>query len=332
MSMGWLKTRVQPEETFDRPLAPVISLERRTLAQRLEEGSFALSDGLRVAADLAQTLRGLHDEGRAHGALTPLVIELTGSGIQLLPVRSPRGVPTPYTAPEVLQGQAPDARSDMFSFGAILFEIVTGRWPFEGETPEALATAIQNDPVPQCGNSVVESLIRHCLTKDPAARLQIRKAQLELKLASVSARRAEDSSRRDQFGVFVRSEIQSALDLQVAGTLESQQKALVEVRQTVALSAERMNRVERALDAADRHVTEFAGSAAAQLHALEQTVRAQAAALESARQALAQTDDLVERVVEAMDSLQSIVLERTEFIPGAISVHNGRHTVRQISG
>jgi len=149
--------------------------------------------------------------------------------------------------------------------------------------------------------------------------------------SSVAARRTEGPARREQFEAVVRSEIQTAIESQVEVRLGAQDASVARLRQSVATSEERMNRVERAIDTAVRHSDEFAATAATRLHALEQTVRAQATALDTARTALAQTDDLVERVVEALDFLQSTVLERSEFVQGAMAAHNGR-LVRPISG
>lgn len=331
--MAWIKPRSEREYRREPVLAPVIIIEPRTLAQRLSEGPVSTTEAMRLAIEVAQALRALHEERSFHGALTPFLIELTGSGVELRPVRTRNGAPTPYTAPEVLQGQPPDARSDVFSFGAIVHEMVMGRWPFEGDTPEALAQALQNAPVPSTGNVALDSLLTHCLAKDPAARWQgLQKAQMELKLALVGARGTESSARREHFEAFVRAEVAAGLESQVTGRLESQGHAVRQLQQSTSTAAERMNRVERAIEAAEKHAAEFAGSAAAQLHALEQTVRAQAAALESARLALAQTDDLVERVVEALDSLQTIVLERSDFIPGAFGGQGGTRAVHPISG
>ena len=330
--MGWLKPRPEREYTLGPTLAPVITLERRTLAQRLEAGNLGMCEALRIAMEVAQALRKLHDEGQAHGALTPNAIELTPSGIELIAGTTPRGVPTPYTAPETLKGQPADERSDIFSFGAMLHEMITGRWPFEGDTPEMLALALQNAAIPETGDRAVDSLLRHCLVKDPAARCQrIQKIQVELRLASVASRRTEGSDRRAQFEAVVRSEIQAALESQVEGRLQTQQAAVAQLHQSLATSVERINRMERGLETAGRRSDEQATSAATQLHALEQTVRAQAAALEAIRTALAQTDDLVERVVEALDFLQSTVLERSEFLQGALGAHSGR-VVHPISG
>ena len=331
--MAWMKARVEREHRPEHRLAPVVVIEPRTLAQRLGEGRLTTAEALQLAIDLAQALRGLHDAGRFHGSLTPSAIELTSSGVELHEARTLKGVPTPYTAPEVLQGGVADARSDVFSFGAIVFEMVTGQWPFNGDTPEALGNALQNAPTPVTGNGALDALLSHCLAKDPAVRgPQMRKAQMSLKLALVAARRAENPLRREHFEAFVRAEVEAGVESRVAGRLEAQAKTFLDLQHSAATSAERVKRVERAIEAAEQRGAEFAGSAAAQLRALEQTVRAQAAALESARLALAQTDDLVERVVEALDSLQTIVLERSEFIPGAVTAQTGFRSVRSISG
>jgi hypothetical protein len=330
--MAWMKPRFERESVCEPVAAPVIMIERRTLAQRLGEGRLCKIQALRLAIEVAQALREFHDAGNFHGALTPFLIELSGSGIELRTARTRNGAPTPYTAPEVLQGQPADARSDVFSFGAILHEMITGRWPFEGDTPESLALELQNAPTPRTGDVAIDSLLTGCMTKDPAARRHgLRKAQTELKLALVAARGAETPVRREHFEAFVRAEVAAGLESHVTGRLESQAHAVRQLQQSASTSVERMNRVERAIETAEMHAAEFAGNAAAQLHALEQTVRAQAVALESARLALAQTDDLVERVVEALDSMQTIVLERSDFIAGAVAAPNSIRAIQPIS-
>ena len=348
------------------------ALEGRTLDQRLADGRPSLSEALRIAMSLADALRRLHEEGRVHGALAPSSIAMATSGVELLPPRAAQGLVTPYTAPEVLRGNPADARSDIFAFGAIVYEMVTGRWPFEADTPEALAAALLNAPAPGTGNPSLDSLMANCLAKDPAARWQrVQKVQMELRLAAVSTRRPEGPPRRDNLEVVVRGEVQRA-ENRLASRIEAQEKAVSDLQQAVTASlqamqahlctvdsklsagierakrcdeaatelglrisgieqrlaepqerigraellleatAERVARAEHNADLIRKHTTEFAEGTAVQLHALQQTVGSQAEALESARRALAQTDDLVERVVEALDSLQSIVLQRSE--------------------
>src|SRR5690348_7673866 len=106
--MAWLKPHAQREYPQEHVLAPVITLERRTLAQRMGESKLSAGEALRLAIELAQAMRTLHDAGRAHGILNPSSIELTPSGIELAASRGARGVPTPYSAPEILKGQPAD--------------------------------------------------------------------------------------------------------------------------------------------------------------------------------------------------------------------------------
>jgi hypothetical protein len=200
----------------------------------------------------------------------------------------------------------------------------------------------------------------------------MQKAQMELRLLAVSARRIEGAPRRDNLEALVRAEVQQALESRVIARLESQAKAVLELQQAVTASlqavqaqlctieaklaasqerasraeegaaelhlrisdleqgsqgsqerlgrvellmeaaTERVARSEHNLDVGRRQAAEFAEGSSIRLHALEQSLQSQAENLESARRAMAQTDDLVERVVEALDSLQSIVLERSE--------------------
>jgi hypothetical protein len=339
-----------------------------TLAEHVAEGKPPVQEVLRLAMSLAEALRKIHDDGRVHGALTPSRVELMSSGVELL---SGQPDATPYTAPEVLRGRPADARADIFSFGAIVYEMITGRVPFDGNTPETLLASMVNAPPAATGSRALDALLVNCLAKDPAARWQrIQKAQLELKLLTVSARRTE-SPQRESVAAQVRAEVQQAV-ARVAGRLDAQDKTIAEFQQAITASlqavqahlctidakltagqestkrsdeaiarlnvrisgveergavpveriattelllqaaTERVSRVEQTTEAVRQQAAGFAETAALQLHAIEQTVRSQADALESARTALAQTDDLVERVVEALDSLQSIVLEHSE--------------------
>ena len=81
----------------------------------------------------------------------------------------------PYTAPEVLQGQSPDSRSDVWSFGVLLFEMLTGHRPFKGRTAYEVSSAILNlgpEPIPSSIPPHIKAVIQRCLRKLPNERFQ----------------------------------------------------------------------------------------------------------------------------------------------------------------
>src|SRR6266536_2208324 len=97
-----------------------------SLSELLSHGPLAAPDAHRYAAALADALRRIHDQGAVVGALQPSRIMLSGSGVRIAPGDIGGGV-TPYTSPEQLQGEPADARSDVFAFGAIGYEMLSGR-------------------------------------------------------------------------------------------------------------------------------------------------------------------------------------------------------------
>jgi hypothetical protein len=178
----------------------------------------------RYAMILAEALRKIHDAGQVHGSLSPASIVLIGAGLELLPPAHTEGTITPYTAPELLQGRPADYGSDVFAFGAVVYEMFSGRRAFEGDGPAALSAAINTSMPPSCGSPAVDRLLSNCLAKDPAARWQrMHKILMELKLLTVLARRAEapPSVRREQAGAAVlRAEMQQ-LEGRVAARLQA---------------------------------------------------------------------------------------------------------------
>jgi len=152
-------------------------------------------DGLRYAMFLADALRQIHDRGQVHGALTPHVVLVAENEIRLIPGEMPAGTISPYTAPEVAAGQPADARSDIFSFGAIAYELMTGRPAFSGSTSEALADALANSEPAPSGSASLDRILTGCLAKSPASRWHhLRKVQLELKLLAAALRRGSQES------------------------------------------------------------------------------------------------------------------------------------------
>ena len=372
--------------------------ELQTLAQRLTQGKIPAPDAERYAMLLAEALRKIHDAGQVHGGVSPAAIMLTGSGLELGSAPHTQGIVTPYTAPELLAGQPPDSRSDLFAFGAVVYEMFSGRRAFEGDSPDALSAAIKTSTPPPCGRPAVDRLIRNCLAKDPGTRWQrMHKVLMEIKLLAVSARRPEApaAARREPAGDgALRADVQQLED-RVAARLQGFEKTVVEIQRAarrepagddalradvqqledrvaarlqacektvmeiqrattelrgqlavvnVRLAAacdqqvsipegfleaaeariaarlgrdpeaggERMVRLEQGLDAVRKHIATLHDNVAEDFLDFEQGLKSQAAAIQSARTAMAQTDDLVERVVEALDLLQSAVLEPRE--------------------
>src|SRR5262245_17031494 len=149
-------------------------LEGTTLATRLEKGALPLDQTLQYAIQIADALDKAHRKGIVHRDLKPGNIMLTKGGVKLLDfglakrlegavasvslgatVSNPltgRGVilGTPqYMAPEQVEGGDADARSDIFAFGAILYEMTTGRRAFEGKSAASVMAAIlEREPAP----------------------------------------------------------------------------------------------------------------------------------------------------------------------------------------
>ncbi len=179
-------------------------LEGETLAVRLSRGPLPIEQAVPYAIQIADALALAHRQGVFHRDLKPGNIMLTKSGAKLLDfglakIAAPAGAgslttsPTQgaplttagtilgtfqYMAPEQLEGHDADARSDVFSFGAVLYEMVTGRKAFEGRTQASVAGAILHTEPPSASSlqpglpPALDRLIRRCLLKDPEQRWQ----------------------------------------------------------------------------------------------------------------------------------------------------------------
>jgi serine/threonine protein kinase len=191
-------------------------LEGQTLAARLEKGPLPVDQVLKVGGEIAHALQKAHGQGIIHRDLKPANIMLTKSGAKLMDfglakpeLAIPTGSKTPissslptmnlasltsvaspltqkgsivgtfqYLAPEVLQGAEADGRSDIFSFGCVLYEMVTGRRAFEGKSQLSVLSAIlEQEPQPigvthPLTPPMLERVIKECLIKDPAERFQ----------------------------------------------------------------------------------------------------------------------------------------------------------------
>jgi hypothetical protein len=179
-------------------------LEGETLAKRLEKGPLPLEQVLRLGAQIAEALDKAHRNGIAHRDLKPGNIMLTAGGAKLLdfglakPVAPPGNVATmmatkqdsplteqgtivgtfQYMSPEQLEGKELDGRSDIFSLGAVLYEMVTGKRAFEGKSRLSIASAIlEKEPAPISSIKpltppALDHAVRKCLAKVPDERWQ----------------------------------------------------------------------------------------------------------------------------------------------------------------
>jgi Tol biopolymer transport system component/predicted Ser/Thr protein kinase len=180
-------------------------LEGESLAERLGKGPLPLAQVLQCGTQIASALDKAHRHGVTHRDLKPGNIMLTKSGAKLLDFglatatpslagaatltdMTPRATPltqqgaiigtVQYMSPEQVEGKETDARSDIFSLGVVLYEMVTGRHAFRGKSQFSVASAIlERDPEPISGLQpltppALERTIRVCLAKDPDERWQ----------------------------------------------------------------------------------------------------------------------------------------------------------------
>jgi eukaryotic-like serine/threonine-protein kinase len=182
-------------------------LEGETLADRLSHGPLKTEQLLRHAIQMADALDKAHRKGFVHRDLKPANIMLTQAGVKLLDfglAQFEEKVPSgediagtaatltrqpltaegtivgtmPYMAPEQLEGKETDARTDVFAFGAILYEMATGKRAFEGKSQASLIAAIlAAEPKPMrslqpLAPPALERVVQTCLAKDPEERWQ----------------------------------------------------------------------------------------------------------------------------------------------------------------
>jgi serine/threonine protein kinase len=180
-------------------------LEGETLAQRLARGALPLTDALRYGIQIADALDKAHRRGVVHRDLKPGNVMLTTGGVKLLDFGLAKLEPVPghavdvtraptvtspltgagsivgtfqYMAPEQVEGREADARTDIFAFGAVLYEMLTGTRAFEGKSQAGLIAAIL-EREPKSVSSLLpttppalDQLVKTCLEKHPENRWQ----------------------------------------------------------------------------------------------------------------------------------------------------------------
>src|SRR5450759_5022283 len=181
-------------------------LEGETLTDRLSRGALPAEQVLRYGIEIADALDKAHRQGIVHRDLKPGNIMLTKSGVKLVdfglaklvaagPANSSISIlqtqaglnltqegtilgTFQYMAPEQLEGKEADARSDIFAFGAVLYEMATGKTAFSGASRASLITAIMSEDPPAISSvqrmspAALDRVVKTCLAKDPDDRWQ----------------------------------------------------------------------------------------------------------------------------------------------------------------
>jgi serine/threonine-protein kinase len=194
----------EPVDGIDVQFLVMELLQGETLADRLARQALSIQEALKHAIEIADALAAAHDQGIVHRDLKPANVMVTRSGVKLLDfglaqLRASEGPgrlstaassagpltsagmilgTVPYMAPEQLRGEQTDARADLFAFGALLHEMLTGHRAFAADSQAALIAAIlEREP---CSTSELQPqvppgldhIVRRCLAKDRDERWQ----------------------------------------------------------------------------------------------------------------------------------------------------------------
>jgi tetratricopeptide (TPR) repeat protein len=191
-------------------------LEGEPLDRRLARGGVSVAEAIDIAAAVADGIASAHARGVVHRDIKPANIFITRDGVvKILDfcLASAVGVPNAgaawtqetvsgallgtvgYMSPEQARGERADHRTDVFSLGCVLYELVSGRRPFQGSTAaETLAAVLRDDPPPLSAAAAgsLEPVIRRCLEKQPERRFQ---SMRDLAFALRHARAGRSASR-----------------------------------------------------------------------------------------------------------------------------------------
>jgi len=178
-------------------------VEGETLAERIQRGPIPIDEAVQIARQITDALEAAHTQGIVHRDLKPANIKLTPDGkVKVLdfglakalsagPEMDPSNSPTvlsgslpgvvmgtaAYMSPEQARGKPVDARTDIWAFGCVLYEMLAGQHAFDGETAtDIVAKIVQSEPLwdrlPADAPSSIRTLLKIALSKDPKQRLQ----------------------------------------------------------------------------------------------------------------------------------------------------------------
>ncbi len=192
-------------EESGRVRALVMELvEGPTLAQRMQSGAIPLEEALPIARQVAEALEAAHERGVVHRDLKPANIKVTPGGtVKVLDFGLAKALDTEdsasnisnsptlsaatqagvilgtaaYMSPEQARGKRVDKRADIWAFGVVLYEMLSGKHAFQGETTsDMLAAVLKSEPdwdaLPAGVSPGIRKLLRRCLEKDPKLRLR----------------------------------------------------------------------------------------------------------------------------------------------------------------
>jgi len=211
-------TIYEVEEFAGQPVIVMELLEGRTLMRRIAGGPLRIGEALDLAIQIADGLVAAHSKGIIHRDIKPANVFITvrgqakilDFGLAKLTGDAPVNVETEthltspgipmgtveYMSPEQAEGKTVDARSDIFSFGAVLYEMLTGTRAFEGSSPASVIAQVMEAAVPSIAavtSPALDHLLQRCLKKDPNDRWQTAR-DLKAELEWISARGSETSS------------------------------------------------------------------------------------------------------------------------------------------